>query len=473
MDNKEVESIVIKKILGENIGIIIIFNDEGKILYMNETGKKELECNTDTQSIDIRSLFVSLFPGDKTISEFMESLNGDTFETVVHRKNNTCFNALVHPGRFEAGSYFNFFSLINIQYEKYAVKELEKVQNNMKDAAKLRNQFVANITHELRTPLNGIKGHITELFNNEEQPEKKRKMNIVLKCCENMGNIVSNLLDFSKLEAGKFDITESPFNFRDAVNHVLDTNISIANEKGLKLSARVAPDIPDIVIGDELRIIQVFNNLVSNALKFTSIGYVNIEVYKTRLRNGRMELTSFVVDTGVGIGVEEKEKLFKSFSQVNGSITRRYGGTGLGLFVTKQLVELMHGSVSVESEKGKGSTFTFTIEVGVEGNVGDETEKPVFSNEMAAHNESLDKIYIFKSEENLKELKNNIEKLMLSIEMHNWEKAELFSDNMKMLLKGAEKSTRNSVFKMQMAVRKEDYDKSIECLNVVKNELGF
>ncbi len=472
MDNKEIISSVLKKILDENIGIIIIFNDDGTIIYINETGKKEVEYNIN--DIDIRTLFVSFFPEDVEISEFMESLNGKIVETVVYRKNNTCFNVLAHVGRIVGDTCFNFFSLINIQHETYALKELEKVQNTMKEETKLRNQFVANITHELRTPLNGIRGHITELFNNEEQPEKKRKMNIVLKCCENMGNIVNNLLDFSKLEAGKFDINENPFNFRDAINHVLDTTSSIANEKGLKISASVAPEIPDTVIGDELRIIQVLNNLVSNALKFTSIGYVNIEVYKTRLRYGRMELTFFVVDTGVGISEEEKEKLFKSFSQVNGSATRRYGGTGLGLFITKQLIELMHGSISVESEKGKGSTFTFTIEVGVEGDMDEEIEKPVFSRAIAiSHDESMYRIYIFKSEENLRELKSNIEKLMLSIEMNNWEKAEIFSDNMKMLLKGAEKSTRKAIFKMQMAIRKEDYDKSLESLNVVKNELGF
>ncbi|MCI8805640.1 MAG: PAS domain-containing protein [Clostridiales bacterium] len=472
MYNKEVLSIVLKKIVGENIGIIVIFDDDGKIIYMNETGKKELEY--DIQDTDIQTLFMSFFPEDMTISEFIKSLSDKIIETVVYRKNNTCFNVLARAGRIDEGVCFNFFSLINIQHETYAVKELEKVQNTMKDATKSRDQFVANITHELRTPLNGIKGHITELFNSEEQSEKKRKMNIVLKCCENMENIVNNLLDFSKIEAGKFDITESPFNFRDAINHVLDTSIIIANEKGLKMSASVAPEIPDIVIGDELRIIQVLNNLVSNALKFTAIGYVNIEVYKTRLRHGRMELTFFVVDTGVGIGMEEREKLFKSFSQVNGSITRRYGGTGLGLFVTKQLVELMHGSISVESEKGKGSTFTFTIEVGVDGDIEDEVEKPVFSREiLTSHNESMDKIYIFKSDENLKELKSNIEKLMLSIEMDNWEKAEVFSDNIKTLLKGAGKSAKNSVFKMQMAIRKENYEKSIECLELLKNELDF
>ena len=479
MENETVLSIFVKKVIDENLGMIVVFDDEGSIIYLNEAMKNEVEYAEG--EVDIRKIFVSLIPEGMTIPAFMERQGHETAETVVYRKNNTCFSALVRGSRIDGDSAYNIFSVLNTQYETYAKQELAKVDNSIKEAMKARNEFVANITHELRTPLNGIKGHVRDLQSREEEAEQKRTLGIILKCCENMEHIISNLLDFSKIEAGKFEINESPFDFRESIQHVVDTSIGIANEKGLKLSAYIAPDIPDMVVGDELRVVQVLNNLVSNALKFTSIGYVNIEVYKTRLKHGRMELTFFVIDSGIGISLENQEKLFQSFSQADGSITRRYGGTGLGLFVTKQLVELMHGTISLQSEKGKGSTFTFTIEVGVEDSEGKEMEQtaPEIVQFMETGGSAMpdisvqDEIFVYGSTENRRELQNNLEKLMLSIEMGSWEKAETFSDNIKQLAGDAEQGVKSSIFKMQMAVRKEDYEKSIAQMNQVKIQMGF
>ena len=145
----------------------------------------------------------------------------------------------------------------------------------------------------------------------------------------------------------------------------MDTNRPVANQKGLHFHAFVAEDVPQTVIGDELRITQIMNNLLSNALKFTSMGAVTLEVYKTHQREDVVELTFFVTDTGIGIDAQGRQKLFQSFSQADDSITRRYGGTGLGLYVTKQLAEQMHGHIEVESEPGRGSTFSCAIKVKV------------------------------------------------------------------------------------------------------------
>lgn len=478
MEDKTVLSGAVKRVLDENVGIILAFNDEGTLIYMNRMGEEELGYTVG--ETDIRDIFSHLVSGEEALSSLVKEMSGKNISTVVYRKNNTCFSAAVRMLRLEEPESCNILSVINTQYETYARQELAKVENTMKDATRARNEFVANITHELRTPLNGIKGHIRDLQGREEQNDKKRTLNVILKCCENMEKIINNLLDFSKIEAGKFEIVEAPFSFRESIKHVVDTSVSIANEKGLKLLAYVAPDIPDTIVGDELRIVQILNNLVSNALKFTAIGYVNIEVYKTRLKDGRMELTFFVIDTGVGVSVEEKEKLFKSFSQADGSVTRKYGGTGLGLFVTKQLVELMHGAISVESEKGKGSTFTFTIEVGVENeNAEMEQAPPVITHIMKtdemgiSYMENMDQVYIYGTPENSRELKSNFEKLLLCVEMGNWEKAEHFSDNVKQLAKGGEKELKNSILKLQMAVRKEDYEKSVAQMNLLKEKMGF
>lgn len=469
----------LRRVFDDILSILLVFDNKGIVIYINEAGRKEL--NYEANEVNIQEILSTLFDDDTDIESFMANASDKVIETPVYRKNYTCFNAEIKAVRIntESGYSFNIVSVHNMQYELYARQEIERVENKMKATMKDRNEFVANVTHELRTPVNGIKGHIKNLHNAEADYEKRRTLDIVLKCCENMEKIINNFLDFSKIEAGKFEINESAFNIRDCVNHVIDTSMVIANEKGLKLSAHIADDIPEIIIGDELRIVQVLNNLVSNALKFTSIGYVSVEVYKTRLKNGRMELTFFVIDTGIGVTLEEKEKMFKSFSQVDGSITRKYGGTGLGLFVTRQLIELMHGDIRLESVKGKGSTFNFNIEVGVE-DTQEEVENtasiPQFIRDgewQFPDAENLDLVYVYGTQENIKEIRNNIEKLSLCIDMDNWEKAEFFSDNIKSLTQEAERSVKSIVLKMQMAVRKEDYDKSMEMLDEVKKLIGY
>lgn len=467
------------KLVFDNIlSIVLLFDDNGNITYINEPGKSEL--GYEANDVNIRDIFPMLLSENTSVSFFTENAAQKITNVTVYRKNHTCFNAelkAVQINEADKGS-INMISVINTQYELHAKQEIERVENTMRTTMKARNEFVANVTHELRTPVNGIKGHIKNMQTIETDLTKRRTLDIVLKCCDNMEKIINNFLDFSKIEAGKFEINESSFNFRECINHIVDTSVVIANEKGLKFSAYVADDIPETVIGDELRIIQVLNNLVSNALKFTSIGYVSIEVYKTRLKHGRMELTFFVIDTGIGVTLEEKEKMFKSFSQVDGSITRKYGGTGLGLYVTRQLVELMHGDIHLDSTKGRGSTFSFNIEVGVEGCEPDsETAAvlPQFLRDGRLHlsfPEDIDRVYAYGSAENLKEANSNIEKLLLCIDMENWEKAEFFANNIKRLAFEADKPLKSLVFKLQMAVRREDSEKSCEILNKVKEYFG-
>ena len=178
-----------------------------------------------------------------------------------------------------------------------------------------------------------------------------------------MIEIINNLLDFSKLEAGKFTLEEREFSFREAMDKIIAMNINQINEKGLSLLLNISPEIPERIIGDELRITQILTNLINNAVKFTSMGQIVVDVVKTMELNDTVELFFMVMDTGIGIAPEDMDKLFKSFSQVDAYITRRFRGSGLGLTIVKELVELMDGEVHVESEKGKGSTFSFSIRV--------------------------------------------------------------------------------------------------------------
>lgn len=354
---------VIHEVLDNILGSIVVFGDDGKITFINRVGIEELGYHSvDT---DITSILSMLFHNHMNISDYIKTIDGTQIRTSVYRKNNTCFPALIEIKRVlsSTGENLNVLSIRNETDETIMEKELDQAKQDMEETMRVRNELVANITHELRTPVNGIKGHIKNLLSKEEDQQKRRVMEIISKCCLNMEKIINDLLEFSKLEAGKLQLNPQFFKLRECVEHAIETNMSVANEKGISLTARVSDDIPDDVYGDDLRIIQILNNLLSNAIKFTSIGSVQVEVHRTFTKGKTMELTFLVMDTGIGISPEEQDKLFHSFSQVDGSITRKYGGTGLGLFVTKQLVDLMHGTISVVSEKGKGSTFTFSVQI--------------------------------------------------------------------------------------------------------------
>lgn len=290
-----------------------------------------------------------------------------------------------------------------------------------------------------------------------------------------MSAMINNILDFSKLEAGKFTIEDREFDFYEMLDKVIATHINEIKKKELKFSLNVDEQIPRLLIGDEMRISQILNNLLSNAVKFTAIGNVSIVVSMTRQICDKVELFFMVKDSGIGISKEESSRLFQSFSQADASITRNYGGTGLGLAITKQLVELMNGNIFVESEKGKGSTFSFSIQLKVEQNA-DKNEKfrKVLENwnqfvNMGGFKEQGDGLS--RSGENAEELKKRMDKLALSIEMNVWDKAELFCDTIKGLIDREDKSVKTQMLRLEMAVRKEDYEKSMEEYKKLKERL--
>ena len=186
-----------------------------------------------------------------------------------------------------------------------------------------------------------------------------------------MNKIIDNVLDFSKLDAGKFTLEPRRFHFRNMLDYVKEQHIGRITEKGLDFFMTVSPQAPEYIVGDELRIVQILNNLLSNALKFTSVGKITLQALKTARVDDKTELFFIVSDTGIGIAEEDRDKLFRSFSQVDASISRKYGGTGLGLNICRQLVELMGGSIEVESRRGGGSVFSFSIWVGACEEAGD------------------------------------------------------------------------------------------------------
>ncbi|SFA86541.1 Signal transduction histidine kinase [Acetitomaculum ruminis DSM 5522] len=452
---------------------MLLFNDKAEIIYLNQYGKNELGVSDEYP--DLYSIFRMFLSKDENLEEFVERNNEKEINTIVYRVNQTCFPAIVKILNLKISpSKFIYFATFTNEFAKEeSEKIIKKMETEAEEANKIKDQFVANTTHELRTPLNGIKGHVNNLINDSTtSPDSLPTLDIIMKCCNNMESIINDILDFSKLSAGKIVLEEREFPIRKVIDDVLDINMIIANSKGLNLSALIDDNVPEIVIGDELRILQILNNLISNAIKFTQIGSVRIEVHKTMHYEDTMELTFFVIDTGIGIDKEGQEKLFKSFSQTDASTTRKYGGTGLGLFISKELATMMHGDISVSSSKGRGSTFIVNIQV--------KSPEIVSKNEYTTKTINIptvddeDDLYEFGSKKNLESLRNIMEKLVIAIDMGLWEKGEFFSDSLKSLLESSENSDlKKSMFRLQMAVRKEDMDNFNKYYDLVKQKLNL
>ncbi|MEZ9574300.1 two-component sensor histidine kinase BarA [Vibrio sp. 10N.261.55.F4] len=239
--------------------------------------------------------------------------------------------------------------------------ELDIAKKRAQEAARVKSEFLANMSHELRTPLNGVIGFTRQMLKTHLSNSQTDYLQTIERSANNLLSIINDILDFSKLEAGKLALENIPFEFQASLEEVVNLQATNAHEKGLELTLKIDPKVPPGVVGDPLRIQQILTNLVGNSIKFTERGNIDISVELRSQSEDNIELQFMVRDTGIGISERQQAQLFQAFSQADASISRRYGGTGLGLVITQKLVSQMGGEISLTSRLHQGSTFWFTL----------------------------------------------------------------------------------------------------------------
>lgn len=275
----------------------------------------------------------------------MEKL-GKTFNTVMYKSEADYINMVV----------------IDVTAQKETENELSKAIEAANAAYKTQAEFLANMSHEIRTPINGILGMLQlTLMADDLQADYRDNLVTAKNCADNLLRLINDILDISKLEAGKYKIKEEIFDVRAAIEETVAAQVPAATNKGITLDVSFGNNIPKLVKGDGQRIQQVLNCLVSNAIKFTSEGGVRVKIAVMDDSMEQIRIRMAVADSGIGISEANMGKLFIRFSQVDSSDTRKYGGSGLGLVISKQIVELMNGNISVQSKEGVGSTFIAEI----------------------------------------------------------------------------------------------------------------
>lgn len=356
-----------RAIVEDQADLICRYKSDGRLTFANGAyarffGKKRQELTGQPWHL----LVVNLTPW-RVLDNWPETAS---FETeLADHEGNLCIHLWAHRAIKDRDGHLIEYQAVghNITARKQAELALHEAKNAAESADRAKSEFLAIVSHEIRTPINGVVGFARLLRETALTTEQANYVETIHRCGLSLETLVSDILDLSKIEAGRLEIASLPFAVRDCVEDTLRLFAEQARIAGLTLSAEVSDSVPHILHGDQHRLRQVLTNLVGNAIKFTAQGGVTIrldgeastppDASGTRF----FILTGKITDTGVGIPPEEMPRLFRAFNQVDTSTTRRHGGTGLGLAISKRLCELMHGDITATSTPNEGSTFAFTV----------------------------------------------------------------------------------------------------------------
>ena len=350
---------------------ILMMDPNGKIFYWNIAAERIFGYSSDEAiGKDLHQLIAPKKYHEaqqKAFSKFLMSGEGNAIGKIVDleviRKDKTIIPVQLSLSAVKMSSGWHAVGILrDITQQKKNEEELINAKMVAEDATHAKSEFLANMSHEIRTPMNAVIG-FSELLKKTDMTIKQRDyINKIDASAKSLLGIINDILDFSKMEAGKLELETVDFRLDDVINNVISMNSNKASEKNIELINNIENDVPYCLIGDPLRVGQVLLNLVNNAVKFTNEGHVLVEVSLVEKSDQSCRIKFAVSDTGIGLTNEQKDKLFSAFSQADTSVTRRFGGTGLGLTISKRLVEMMNGNISVESAFGAGSTFSFQIE---------------------------------------------------------------------------------------------------------------
>ena len=271
----------------------------------------------------------------------------------------------IAPVMSASGEITNFVAIKQDATDRKRMEaEMMRAKELAESANRAKSEFLANMSHELRTPLNGMLGMTELALDTGLTTEQREYLTMAKSSADALLGLINDILDFSKIEAGKLEFEAIEFELRNNLEATLKTLAPRAHEKGLELNCEIGPEVPELLVGDPTRLRQVVVNLVGNAIKFTEQGQVTVNVRVESTETEQAVLRFDVADTGIGIPADRQQQIFEAFVQGDGSTTRRYGGSGLGLAVSRRLVEMFGGRVWLESDPGKGSTFHFTARFG-------------------------------------------------------------------------------------------------------------
>jgi len=288
----------------------------------------------------------------------------ETFDTLPLR-DGRIFEASSRPARHDDEVIGRVFCITDVTERHRAEQALIAARDAATSASKAKSDFLAMMSHEIRTPMNGIIGMAQLLRMTPQTDEQRDYIATILSSSEALLSIINDILDYSKIEARKLNLERIPFDLRQVVTDVDKLFRQKAVEQGLAFSTAVTSDVPQLLVGDPVRVRQILVNLVSNAFKFTARGHIDVRVAVGERHDGRVRLDARVTDSGIGISPEKCRMIFTPFEQADMSTTRRYGGTGLGLSICRMLCDLMEGEIGVDSQEGRGSCFWFTLRLDV------------------------------------------------------------------------------------------------------------
>lgn len=400
-----------ESVVEDGSDIIFIVDFKGQILYHNDAAEEVL--GHKPKSLISKNLLDFIKPDthpvfDKKFAESIRKPYSDSVEFQFRCKDGT-FKYL----EFNSINLKQKEGLEGLILDCRDISERKRDGEELVRAQKAKEQFLANISHEIRTPINGIAGMAELLSQSPTAEESVTYLHAIKSAADNLKVIINDILDLASIESGKLKFERIGFNTKDLLSSLIDTFQVQAREKGIKLQLEIDEQANTILLGDPVRLNQVLINLVGNAIKFTHNGYIRVHCMVEKKHRRKFDMRFDVIDTGIGIPTDKLETIFESFSQADESVTRKYGGTGLGLTIVKQLVELQGGRITVESVEDQGSTFSVHIPYAIGGS--DDIASSSRNHVINTHRDSLKDMSILLVED------NDINRLYATSILKNWE----------------------------------------------------